>query len=132
MERRNEAASHRGGQGEQYAAALLEKVGYQILASNFRTKAGEIDLVAVKDGYLAFVEVKTRKAGALSPGYQAVSVAKQKRIIRAAEVFLSRFPLELQPRFDVVCLEISPGPAFQVLSAEYYENAFDVEGISPF
>ena len=95
-------------------------------------RGGEIDIIARRDGFIAFVEVKTRKRGALSPGYEAVSAAKRRRIIAAARHFLYRYPVNLQPRFDVLCLETAPGEEFQVLSAEYYENAFWAEGYSPF
>jgi putative endonuclease len=118
-----------GRQGEEYAACFLKEHGYRILASNFCTKQGEIDLIAENGEYLAFIEVKTRKIGALSPGYQAVSKGKQGRIYAAAMEFIYRFPLDLQPRFDVLCLETSCESEFRVVSTEYYENAFTTEGL---
>ena len=117
-------SARQGRLGEEFAAGLLQKRGYWILETNFRTKQGEIDIIAENGEYLAFVEVKTRKASALSPGYQAVTKTKQKRIFAAAITFLNTFPLELQPRFDVICLETSREVEFKVISAEYYENAF--------
>ena len=130
MERNN--ANLSGSLGEEYAAEYLRERGYEIAAVNYRGRGGEIDIIARRDGFIAFVEVKTRKRGALSPGYEAVSAAKRRRIIAAARHFLYRYPVNLQPRFDVLCLETAPGEEFQVLSAEYYENAFWAEGYSPF
>lgn len=121
-----------GSLGEEYAAEYLRKRGYEIAAVNYRVRGGEIDIIARRDGFIAFVEVKTRKRGALSPGYEAVSAAKRRRIITAAQNFLYRYPVNLQPRFDVLCLETGSKKEFQVLSAEYYENAFLAEGYSPF
>ena len=130
MERNNSNLS--GSLGEEYAAGYLRERGYEIAAVNYRVRGGEIDIIARRNGFIAFVEVKTRKQGALSPGYEAVSAAKRRRIIAAARHFLYRYPVNLQPRFDVLCLETAPGEEFQVLSAEYYENAFWAEGYSPF
>lgn len=130
MERNNSNLS--GSLGEEYAAGYLRERGYEIAAVNYRVRGGEIDIIARRNGFIAFVEVKTRKQGALSPGYEAVSAAKRRRIIAAARHYLYRYPVNLQPRFDVLCLETAPGEEFQVLSAEYYENAFWAEGYSPF
>lgn len=117
-----------GAMGEDYAAAYLRDKGYQILEVNFRVtrpRSGEVDIIAVKECFLVFVEVKTRKRGSLASAQWTVSKAQQKRIISAAEVFLYRYSIELQPRFDVICLETTPtGEPFQVLSVEHYESAF--------
>jgi len=117
-------SARQGRLGEEYAAGFMRTRGYRILTTNFRTKQGEIDIIAENGEYLTFVEVKTRKTGALLPGYQAVTKTKQKRIFAAATDFLSRYSLDLQPRFDVICLETSGKPEFNVVSVEYYENAF--------
>lgn len=121
-------SARQGRLGEEYAVGLLRERGYRLLASNFRTRQGEIDIIAENGEYVVFVEVKTRRTGALSPGYQAVSKTKQKRILSVAEEFLNRFSVNLQPRFDVICLETACQPEFLVVFAEYYENAFTMEG----
>ena len=106
--------SERGRLGEEYAARLLEREGYRILSRNFRTRYGEIDLIAQKGEILAFVEVKTRAADSLSRPAAAVSRRKQGRIILAAEGYLQRFPTALQPRFDVVEVVIEKAREFRV------------------
>ncbi len=98
-----------GEAGEQAAAEFLRSLGYRIIARNVRFRAGEIDLVARDGGVLVFVEVKTRRGrGFGSPG-EAVTVAKQRRLIRLASLYLARLGGEPPPcRFDVVSVE--PGP----------------------
>ncbi|MEE8396014.1 MAG: YraN family protein [bacterium] len=96
-----------GGQGEAAAARYLEKQGYRIEARNFRCRAGEIDLVATKEGYLVFVEVKTRTAGgSLNPSL-SVTRAKQAKVRQVGEVFCSSHPwMVQQPRFDVIAVSM--------------------------
>ena len=79
-------------------------VGYRIVARRYRTKVGEIDLVARRGGVLAFVEVKRRAR--LADGLEAVTARSQVRIRRAAELFLQRHPAlaPLALRFDVVII----------------------------
>ena len=117
--------SERGRLGEEYAARLLEREGYRILSRNFRTRYGEIDLIAQKGEILAFVEVKTRATDSLSRPAAAVSRRKQGRIILAAEGYLQRFPTALQPRFDVVEVVTEKTRQFRVRGAEHLEGAFD-------
>lgn len=117
-----------GGLGEKYAAEYLQGQGYRILQMNFRVagpKGGEVDIVALKEGFVVFVEVKARRRGCLTSAQWAVTRTKQRRIISAAQEFLYRYSLALQPRFDVICLETAPsGEPFRVLALEHYENAF--------
>ena len=114
-----------GNFGENAAALYLEKKGYTILKRNFRIRGGEIDIIAEKDGIIAFTEVKTRTPDPLVNGFEAVTAAKKKRIIRASEVYSVRYPHDLQPRFDVVWLTVSDG---KVTDFRYIENAFDASG----
>ena len=72
------------------ALVILFFKGYRILARNFRSPAGEIDIIAVRWQNLAFIEVKTRDS--LKSGLQAISSRQQKRIARAAEHWLVRNP----------------------------------------
>ena len=117
-----------GSMGEQYAAEYLKKKGYRILEVNFHVKHpryGEVDIIAAKGEFLVFVEVKTRRQGSLSAAPWSVSDAQKRRIMAAAQAYLYLYSIKLQPRFDVICLEILPGVGeFRVLSAEHYENAF--------
>lgn len=111
-----------GNFGEDAVALYLERKGYTILKRNFRIKGGEIDIIAEKDGIIAFAEVKTRTPDPLVNGFEAVTAAKKKRIIRTAEVYSMRYPHDFQPRFDVVWVTVSDG---KVTDLQYIENAFD-------
>ena len=90
-----------GAQGESFAAQILQKRGMEILLRNYYTPYGEIDLIVRDGGYIAFVEVKTRRAGSLVRPAEAVDRRKQKRIIQSAVYYLMEHPADLQPRFDV-------------------------------
>jgi len=97
-----------GRQGELAAARYLEALGCRILARSFRTRLGEIDLVMEERGTLVFVEVKTRRRTAVDDGRGAVDRNKQRRLIRAAGLFLARRRMAGRPcRFDVVL--VAPG-----------------------
>ncbi|MEG1774632.1 MAG: YraN family protein, partial [Oscillospiraceae bacterium] len=84
-----------GVRGEQFAACMLLGDGYEILARNYRTRRGELDLVAKKGDTLAFIEVKTRSARSLGSPASAVTPAKQRCLIRAALDYLANNPNEL-------------------------------------
>ena len=109
--------------GEELAEIMLLEKGYTILARNFRCRYGEIDIIAKKDGFLVFTEVKTRSPGAIAPGREAVGSAKQERIIETASLFMQKNNYDLQPRFDVA--EVTLGKKNEPISCEYIENAFD-------
>ncbi|MCL2105504.1 MAG: YraN family protein [Oscillospiraceae bacterium] len=111
-----------GDFGENYAARYLEALGYGIIARNYRSRFGEIDLIAENDRFLLFVEVKTRRRGAMVRGEEAVDARKQEKLRLTAEYYLSREETRLQPRFDVICIELWPNGA--VYNVNHYENAF--------
>ena len=96
-----------GAQGESDAADYLRGKGAEILQMNYRTPYGEIDVIAIMDGTLVFCEVKRRSGNLRGTPAEAVTPAKQRKIIRAAEIFLARHPAEIPVRFDVI--EIAPG-----------------------
>jgi putative endonuclease len=99
-----------GRQGELAAARYLEALGCRILSRSFRTRLGEIDLVVEEQGTVVFVEVKTRRRLAVDDGRGAVDWHKQRRLIRAAGLFLARRRLaERVCRFDVVLVAPRPG-----------------------
>ncbi len=94
-----------GQRGEGIAARYLESHGWRILARGYRVRGGEIDLVAARDGMLALVEVKTRRNRILDDGRGAVGGAKQRRLTRAAGLFLASRRLGHMPcRFDVILI----------------------------
>ena len=111
----------RGRQGEQAAASWLSSGGWTILERNFRTRVGEIDIVAARGATLAFVEVKSWSALPASALEHSIDRRKQARIAHAARVWLSRHPaLPGQSlRFDVLFLD---GEARRV---RHIEDAFN-------
>jgi len=97
--------AYRSGHTSEWLAALrLRLAGYSILARRYRTKMGEIDLVARRGRVLAFVEVKRRSD--VIAGVEAVTPMARQRIRRAAELYLRRNPAlaELALRFDVIVI----------------------------
>lgn len=91
-----------GQRGENVAARFLRDGGYRIIERNFKTRFGEVDIIARDGKTLVFVEVKTRKGSEHDPEDQ-VNHEKQKQITKVAEFYLTRFGLPLPPvRFDVI------------------------------
>lgn len=97
-----------GQKGEAAAAKLYLKQGCELLSHNFRTRMGELDLVVREpDGTVVICEVKTRRPDALASPAEAVDKAKQRRLIRAAQLYLQQNGLSDAPiRFDVA--EVKP------------------------
>lgn len=99
-----------GRAGEALAEAVLRGAGLRILARRFRTRTGEIDLVAEDGDLLVFVEVKTRRLQGYGAPAEAVTALKERRIAATALVFLQRHGwLDRRCRFDVVELVGTPG-----------------------
>ena len=89
--------------GERAAERALRQAGGRVLARNYRTKYGEIDLIVLFSGTVAFVEVKARSGDGHGTPSEAVDKAKQARIARAAMLYLAENPeYERRARFDVV------------------------------
>ena len=110
--------------GEGLAAMLLERAGYVIVARNARTRWGEIDLVARDGETWVFVEVKTRTSDRYGTGAEAVTPQKQHKILRMAEIILSRLSLADVPvRFDVVEVMLEPdrAPALRLVQGAFGE-----------
>lgn len=87
----------------------LRERGVRIVERNVRTSAGEIDLIAVDGETLCFVEIKARATDAYGPAIAAVPRAKQRRLARAAALYLARRPTDRPCRFDVVGLDLEDG-----------------------
>jgi len=105
---------------EELAASRLESAGYRILARNYRTKSGEIDLVASDGGTLCFVEVKGRRSLAYGAAAEAVDREKQRRIWNAAQLYLQRERVRPACRFDVVTIDASgEKPRVEILRAAF-------------
>src|SRR5690606_8733034 len=114
--------ARRGRAAEEAAAALLQQQGWQILRRNYRTRRGEIDLIARDGATIAFVEVKARRAGETS-SLEAVDARKRRRIVRAALEFLASRRLRgVAVRFDVVTVVL--GCDGRPQAARVLKNAF--------
>lgn len=94
-----------GKSGEELAAGLLKENGYKILLRNYKTKLGEIDIIAKDKGTVCFIEVKTRHSDRFGLPFEAISTFKQRQIAKVALLFLKRNNLlERKARFDVVSI----------------------------
>ena len=113
-----------GAWGEALAAKYLRKKRYKIVATNYRSRFGEIDLIVCNRNYLAFVEVKLRKSDRFAEAREFVDQRKQERIRTTASIFFSEFPTELQPRFDVIEIYAPEGAATQHPQIYHLEDAF--------
>ncbi len=99
-----------GQKGEQIAIDYLRKHSYQIIAKNFRTNFGEIDIIALERGVLVFVEVKCRTTTAFGLPFEAVNGAKLRQIAKAAEIYqFQNNNLPPRTRIDVISILLSPG-----------------------
>ena len=113
-----------GAWGEALAAEYLRKKRYQILATNYRCRFGEIDLIVSNRKYLVFVEVKLRKTDQFANAYEYVDARKQERIRTTASMYLSEFSTDLQPRFDVIEIYAPQGVQTQSPRIHHMEDAF--------
>lgn len=113
-----------GQWGEELVARDLEAKGWTILARNYRCRFGELDIVAAREGVLAFVEVKLRRGSAFAPARAFVTADKQRRLRAAAELYLQEQPGQLQPRFDVAEVYTPQGRETASPSITYIESAF--------
>jgi putative endonuclease len=94
-----------GRRGEEQAAAWYARAGYAVVARNWRTRYGELDLVCRAPGVIVFCEVKTRRTARLGAPVEAVTPAKQRRLRRLAAVYLIAHPAPgTQVRFDVAAV----------------------------
>jgi len=95
-----------GRLGEDEAVRWLAAQGYQILERNVMNHGGEIDVVGKDGNYLCFIEIKARAGERFGPAIAAVDPRKQRRICRAAALYLASKKLHREPcRFDVLGLD---------------------------
>ena len=114
-----------GRKGEALAAEFLKKNGYRIIALNYRTKLGEIDIIAEDKPTLCFIEVKLRSSDRFGLPQEAVSPKKQAQIAKAALLFLKENRLiDKDARFDIVAVLDKGGQA----AFELIKNAFELNG----
>lgn len=117
-----------GQWGEQQARRHLERKGYGIVATNFRCRAGEIDIVARQTNELVFVEVKTRRGDAFGGAEESISPARAERLAEVAEEFLqsqsgAAYRSGTHWRIDLLCLNLDRSG--KLLSINHIEHAVE-------
>lgn len=114
-----------GDEGERAAARFLRRQRFRILARQYRSTYGEIDLIALDGDWLVFVEVKTRRGNAAGAPGEAITPDKQRRLSRAATAFVQQRKLHQQrTRFDVVAVTWPEGT--RTPQIQHYRHAFEV------
>jgi putative endonuclease len=118
-----------GKAGEDLAARHLESRGFTVVARRYRTRMGEIDLVATSGDLVAFIEVKTRRGTGFGLPAESVNPVKQARLTRVAALFLAGHPAlaskDLSCRFDVIGIVWQEGRPPRL---EHIEDAFRPAG----
>jgi len=115
-----------GAWGEEQAALYLANQGYRIVERGFRSRFGEIDIIARSADNLIFCEVKTRRHGALTTPQEAVTRTKQRRLIKTAGWYLNHHPWDGDLRFDVIAI-VARKTGFETLEIEWFQDAFPGE-----
>jgi putative endonuclease len=110
-----------GRLGEELAARTLVERGYRIRERNWRCPAGELDIVAEDGNVLAFVEVKTRRGKGFGTPEEAVTPAKQAKLVELAATYVHESAWVGDWRIDVAAVELTPGG--KVLRVEIIQNA---------
>lgn len=113
-----------GAWGEAIAAEYLRRKRYRILANGYHSRFGEIDLIAENNRFLVFVEVKVRKNASFAMAREYVDRRKQDRIRMTASIYLSEYPTDKQPRFDVIEIYAPEGPDTARPEIMHMEDAF--------
>jgi len=110
--------------GEAQAAEMLRRKGHKVLALNYMTRFGEVDIISENRKFLVFAEVKLRKNADFAEAREFVTRSKQQRIILAAQQWLQQNPTKKQPRFDVIEV-YAPHGAEGPVTINHLENAFE-------
>lgn len=103
-----------GMDGEEVALRFLLQKSFRLLQRNWRSKHLEIDLVMLDGPILVFVEVKTRTRGDYGLPYESVNIAKQRKLLRAANRYLQLFGHEGEIRFDIVSIFAQKDKQFNI------------------
>ena len=109
-----------GDRGEDLAVQYLNAGGYKILEQKYRFKRSEIDIIAEKDDFIVFVEVKSRKSNLFGNPEEFVDFKKAEMIHLAAEEYLDDKPLEKPIRFDIISI-IDKGSSYTI---KHFKDAF--------
>ncbi len=117
----------RGRWGEALAAGFLRKKGYNVTGMGFRTRFGEIDIIAENKRYIVFFEVKLRKNADFGEACEFVDRRKRRRIIASAKLWLIKYDSKKQPRFDIIEIYAPNGTHTKDPIINHMENAFSEE-----
>jgi putative endonuclease len=109
-----------GKDGELIAFMVLQRDGYNILQTNWKYQKAEVDIIAQKDEFLVFVEVKTRSSKKFGKPEDAINKKKIALYKDAAEGYLEQYPTDAEIRFDVVSIIIAKDET----KIEHIPNAF--------
>jgi len=113
-----------GQSGEEAAVSFIKRNGYRIITKNYKSKLGEIDIIARDKGTICFIEVKSRKTDRYGLPQEAVSMDKQRHISRAALLFLKeKNLLNKKARFDVISIIYNEG----IPKLGLIKNAFELD-----
>ena len=110
--------------GEAAASEFLRRKGYDILGMNYRTRLGEVDIIAARGRFVVFAEVKLRREGGYATAAEAVTPAKQRKLRLAAEAWLAENDMEdAECRFDIIEVYLARTGG-RVLRISHMEEAF--------
>ena len=115
-----------GAWGEAIAAEALKARGFAVIERNYRSRYGEIDIIAENAEYLVFAEVKLRRTAHFGAAREFVDLRKQERLRATASMFLEEHETALQPRFDVIEIYAPDGlqtrhPYLRQIEDAFYE-----------
>ncbi|MCD8116154.1 MAG: YraN family protein [Oscillospiraceae bacterium] len=115
-----------GAFGEDAACRYLRRRGYKIIGRNYACRFGEIDIIAQDRRYIVFAEVKLRRNADFARAMEYVTEDKQRRVIMAAELWLSENPTRRQPRFDVLEVYAPQGTMTEKPEIHHIEDAYQI------
>lgn len=113
-----------GHLAENEACKYLCADGFRILERNFRRRGGEIDIIAIDDACLVFVEVRYRSSARFAPARLTVDFRKQQKLIRTAAIFVAKNPhyAAMTMRFDVVAIDADDDPPLRHIRDAFRPN----------
>lgn len=124
MPRKNRDRLHLGKTGEKLAQAYIQREGYKILELNYRKPFGEVDIIALHQGVIVFIEVKTRRSDHYGNPFEAVGRHKQGQLVKIAQDYLIGKGLtDSAARFDVVGVRLREDDTPQIT---IITNAFEL------
>ena len=109
-----------GNKGEEIAQKFIQKKGYKIRAVNWRHQKAELDIIAEFENQLVVIEVKTRSSEVFENPKEAVTLNKQRHLVRAADAYVQENKIDNECRFDIISVLIQ-GDRIEI---EHIEDAF--------